>query len=82
MVIGNSGTNSMQRGDLAVGDLALAELADLVGRGGLVALQLDPGVDLFAASACRPAAMTLTPAPSTACRSLTPPNSPSHSCAE
>src|SRR5260370_20737774 len=34
--------------DLVVGDLALAELADLLGRDGLAAMQLDPGADLVA----------------------------------
>jgi hypothetical protein len=34
--------------DLVPGDMALAEFADLLGRGGLAALQLDPGADLLA----------------------------------
>src|SRR5689334_17121514 len=34
--------------DLVVGDLALAELADLLGRRGLAGMQLDPGTDLLA----------------------------------
>jgi hypothetical protein len=45
----------------------------------LIALQPDPGVDLFAASAYRPSVTTL--APYTACPNLTPPGSPSRSCA-
>jgi hypothetical protein len=35
--------------------------------------ELSPGINLFAASTCRPSATTL--APSTACRNLTPPDS-------
>ena len=34
--------------DLLTGDMALAEFADLLGRGGLAALQLDPGADPLA----------------------------------
>src|SRR5262249_660619 len=34
--------------DLVVGDLALAEIADVVGRGALPGPQLDPGADLLA----------------------------------
>src|SRR5690349_729834 len=34
--------------DLVVGDLALAELADLLGRGVLAVAQLDPSADLLA----------------------------------
>jgi hypothetical protein len=42
--------------NLVMGNLALAELADLLGRGALAGLQLDPGADQSHASACRGAA--------------------------